>query len=171
MESGLRVAAVVFMLTVTLSLASGCSDNPPPTQGAAEEANLGQTETAEVPLVTLQHWRDSTAGERYSFLIGFVTMLELEKEWQGRVGGRIMPFEQSLVESWTIGFANRPLSEIYNGLNQYLAAHPDELDRPVAEVMWFIYVKPRLDDHEQRAAPLEDKNSEETGRASPPEGP
>ena len=151
-------------------LTASCSSDPPPGDAGAlsQPENRG---TGEVPLVTLGHWKDSTPGERYAFLIGFVTMLELEKEWQGRVGGRIMPFEQSLVESWTIGFANRPLSEIYNGLNQYLAAHPDELDRPVAEVMWFIYVKPRLDDHEQRAAPLEDKNSEETGRASPPEGP
>lgn len=170
MKSGLRVAAAIFFLTAPLGLTVGCSDSQPPTKGA-EESNLSQSETAEVPLVTLKHWRDSTPGERYSFLIGFVTMLELEKEWQGRADGQILPFERSLVPSWVIGFADRPLTEIYNGLNKYLADNPGDLDRPVAEVMWFIYVKPRLDERERSEDLAGDGNPEETGTSSRAETP
>lgn len=73
-------------------------------------------------------------------------MLELEKEWQGRVGGEILPFEKSLTSSWVSGFADRPLTELYNGLNKYISDHQSELDRPISEVMWFIFVQPRLNE-------------------------
>jgi len=127
-------------------LTASCSSDPPP----EEAGTLSQPEnrgTGEVPLVTLGHWKDSTPGERYAFLIGFVTMLELEKEWQGHGGRELAPFSQSLVQSWVMGFADRPLTEIYNGINSFLSTHPGDTSRPVAEVMWFVFVQPRLDEN------------------------
>lgn len=163
-----RTVSPKWLLLLAFLLACGCGDGSREAAPPAEEARSAQQPAqAEVPVVTLKHWRDSTPGERYSFLIGFVTMLELEKEWQGRVGGRILPFEQSLVESWTIGFAHRPLAEIYNGLNEYLSEHPGELDRPAAEVMWFIFVQPRLKEREK----VPDPAGDEAGQERPDNGP
>lgn len=137
--------AVIIALTGLIVGLGACSSESGP--APTEQAALGQPAPAseDVPLVTMRHWKESTPGERYAFIIGFVTMLELEKEWQGRDGYGLLPFERSLVGDWVEGFAHRPLSEIYNGLNAYLAAHPGDQDRPTAEVMWFTFVKPRLD--------------------------
>lgn len=136
--------ALQAVLILSVFELSACGNGP--SQDAPENAASQQAvEAAGVPLVTMKHWRDSTSGERYSFLIGFVTMLELEKEWQGRDDGEILPFDKSLVASWVAGFAHRPLFEIYNELNKHLADHPGELERQVAEVMWFIFVQPRLE--------------------------
>ncbi len=137
-------AGALAALLLALGLA-GCSAEPAPekTESPALGEDLGRRQSDEAPVVTLEHWRDSTPGERYAFLIGFVTMLELEKEWQGRDGRGVLPFEESLVGGWAEGLAHRPLTEIYNGLNGYLAGHPGDLERPVAEVMWFLFVRPR----------------------------
>lgn len=134
-------AALLLALAIGLT---GCSSEPASDEKTPPAVNqeLGR-QSDEVPLVTLEHWRDSTPGERYAFLIGFVTMLELEKEWQGREGRSLKPFEESLVGGWAEGLGHRPLAEIYNGLNGYLTTHPGDLSRPVAEVMWFLFVRPR----------------------------
>jgi hypothetical protein len=122
-----------------------CSGEEVRTSGAASPSQTAGAGSAEAPLVTLAHWRDSTPNERYAFLIGFITMLELEKEWQGRARPGLLPMEQSLVRPWVDGFAGRPLAEIYSGLGRHLSDHPGDLERPVAEVMWFVFVQPRLD--------------------------
>lgn len=136
----LALQAVLILSVFELSACGNGSSRDAPENAASPQA----VEAAGAPLVTMKHWRDSTSGERYSFLIGFITMLELEKEWQGRDDGDILPFDKSLVASWVSGFAHRPLFEIYNELNKHLADNPAELERPVAEVMWFIFVQPRL---------------------------
>ena len=97
-----------------------------------------------VPLVTLRHWKESKPNERYAFLVGFVTMVEIEKEWQLKNGKKMLPMKQSLNGSWVRGFENRPLKEIYDGINNHISANPGDLDRPVAEVLWFSFVQPKI---------------------------
>ena len=99
---------------------------------------------AVVPLVTLRHWKESKPNERYAFLVGMVTMVEIEKEWQLKNNKKMTAKKQSLAGAWVRGFENRPLKEIYDGINNYIAANPGDLDRPVPEVMWFTFVQPRV---------------------------
>lgn len=145
MDYNSRAPLGVLFLTVLLSMPCmlwGCSGSrEEPLSG---EANPDDSGEFVVPLVTVKHWKDSNPGERYSFLIGFLTMLELEKEWQSKDGRPVLPFEQSLIGAWARGVENRPLTEIYSDLNRYAANNPGDLGRPVAEVMWFLFAQPRM---------------------------
>lgn len=145
MDFNSRAPLGVLFLSALLSMPLilwGCSgSHEEPLPGATNPS--GSSEFA-VPLVTLKHWKDSNPGERYSFLIGFLTMLELEKEWQSKDGRPVLPFDQSLIGAWARGLENRPLTEIYNDLNRYAANNPGDLGRPAAEVMWFLFAQPRL---------------------------
>jgi len=140
-----RAPLGVLFLTALLSMLFilwGCS-------GSHEEPLSGETNPSgsgefAIPLVTLKHWKDSNPGERYSFLIGFLTMMELEKEWQGKDSRPVLPFDQSLIGAWARSVENRPLTEIYHDLNRYAANNPGDLGRPVAEVMWFLFAQPRM---------------------------
>jgi hypothetical protein len=158
-----------FPVLLLLALLAGCSTEVEE-QPSAEIIPAGPQEIT-IPLVALKHWKDSTPGERYSFLIGFVTMLELEKECQGRDGRELLPFEQSLIGAWVRGFENRPLAEIYNGLNRYIAGNPSDLDRPVAEVMWFLFAQPRMpvnsQDDVDRSTPVSDRAMDSNEETSP----
>lgn len=99
---------------------------------------------AVVPLVTLRHWKDSKPNERYAFLVGFVTMLEMEKEWQMQSGKKMTPLKESLAGSWVRGFENVSLKEIYDSVNNYISSNPSDLNRPVAEVLWYNFAQPKM---------------------------
>ncbi len=154
----------VLLLALFVCFNGACSPEESATEpkdegtSALETSSISETKTKEFPIVTLRHWQDSTPNERYAFLIGFVTMLELEKEWQVREGEGVLPFELSLAGAWAEGFAARPLTEIYNSINGYIISNPEDLDKPTAEVMWFEFVQP-----------LRDKYSEKTNLSPLPE--
>lgn len=141
-----RIPAASFVLLMTLVLSAVWLSAPASAQDTSyNRKQVPSIDAAQVvPLVTLRNWKESKPNERYAFLIGFVTMVEAEKEWQGRKGKKLQPFKNSLVGSWVKGFENRPLKELYDGINDYIEAHPSELHKPLAEVMWFSFVQPRL---------------------------
>ena len=157
----LLLSSFISSLALVMISAGGCSKDSSSDESLPESpsssASIAVPAQAGVPLVTMDHWKNSTPGERYAFLIGFVTMLELEKEWQGRDGQGILSFEESLVPSWVEGFAHRPLAEIYDGLNRHVTDYPDELERPAAEVMWFDFIEPRLKGGKDSKFSLENK--------------
>ena len=57
-----------------------------PVGALAEDLSQGQIKNeavADTPVVTLQRWQNAEENERYAFLVGFVTMLDIEHSWQG----------------------------------------------------------------------------------------
>ena len=98
--------------------------------------------TTSAPVVTLKLWSDSSEQEQYAFLAGFVSMIELEKEWQGQKS--ILALEQSMVGSWAKGMDGMTLKTIRNSVNKYVAKNPNEMDKLVLEVLWRDLVQPKL---------------------------
>ncbi len=95
-------------------------------------------------LVTMKDWDDSRPGQRYAFLIGFMSMLDLEHSWQTQNSKEALPFQRSLVSSWAGALKAKSLRDIYRGLNDYVDDNPDKLNQPVTEVMWFTFVQPTV---------------------------
>lgn len=98
---------------------------------------LGQAR--EVPLVTGEHWVKSTAQERKAFLVGAATIMELEQEVQGTPPP---PPNKSLVDVWCRGLSHFTFDQMAKAIDDWYAAHPDRLSRPVVEVMWYELAKP-----------------------------
>ena len=124
----------IFALTVALVVGSSV---------AAFSANIGATEMQDVeqlPLVTLKTWQDSTLNERSTFIFGFVSLLELEYKWQGKP----LPVKKSLIGSWQKGLKDVTLSEIVKSVDVYAAENPQDAEKNVMEVLWKLYVHPKL---------------------------
>ena len=100
-------------------------------------------EVGSTPIVTLQRWQAAEESERYSFLIGFVTMLEIEHAWQG---DNPLPFKQSLIDCWVQGLQGMSYKELYVRINNYIAEHPNDLELPLPQVIWFDVVQPKVAD-------------------------
>ncbi len=130
------MAALCALAVPLLLPAGGLAAEP---QGGV--ALVPAAEATQVPLVRLKDWRDSTDHERYSFLVGFVTALDMEREWQG---AKPLPLQQSLVGNWGRGLHGITLRAINDNINAYIAANPDDLNRPVVEYLWFTYVQPKV---------------------------
>ncbi len=113
-----------------------------PVQGiAAEPSEVANVEAVHCPPLTLKDWVASSSQEQYAFLFGFVTMLEMEKEWQGE---KPLPLSRSLVHSWVNGLAGVTLREMHKTIEDYIVAHPEDQTRNVVEVLGHAYVRPKL---------------------------
>ncbi len=130
-------AALAFALGAVLCAPAAANAAAPEETGS----KVPQASVTAVPLVRLKHWRDSTEQERYGFLVGFITALDMEREWQGP---NPLPLQQSLTGNWVKGLANVTLKEMDGNINAYIATHPDDLERPVVEYLWFTYVQPKV---------------------------
>lgn len=122
---------------------------------AVSATPVKSADVTKAPIVTLKNWKDANDHERYSFLLGFITAIELEKEWQGK---QPLPFSRSLNSSWVKGLSGVPLATLNKRLLDYIEQNPDKLERPVVEVAWFEYVQPVLDKDAQERVTSRLKN-------------
>ncbi len=129
---------MLLALALVLALAAGAFAQSASPQGK-------KAEVSEVQPVTLESWRDSTDQTRYAFLIGFVTMMELEKNYQGRNGPAPLPLKQSLIGAWSVGLSDLTLKEIFDQTNDYIEKNPGQLKRLVVDYWWYTYAQPKID--------------------------
>lgn len=126
--------AAFLLCCILFNPVAAFSFNPDPNLNRAVQG-------VDCPVVTLTHWQKSEASERYSFLIGFMTMLELEQEWQGNPP---LPPEQSRIGQWVKGLGDVPITTVYERINKFMAANPSRMDMSVVEVMWREFVLPKI---------------------------
>lgn len=96
----------------------------------------------EVPVVTGNHWVKSSLQERKAFLMGAATIMELEQEVEGTPPP---PANKSLIDTWCRGLSHFTFDQMVKAIDDWYAAHPDRLSRPVVEVMWYELAKPNAD--------------------------
>ena len=95
----------------------------------------------EVPLVTGKHWTESSEQQKKAYLIGIANVLQVEIAYQA---GNSPPDSQSLVSRFAKGLKGQTLDTVREQLDRWYAAHPDQLQRPVIETIWFEIVAPGL---------------------------
>lgn len=95
----------------------------------------------EIPVVTGEHWLNATEKEKKAFLIGMGTILVVEREWHGN---NPPPDEQSFIPRMIRGLSHYTLTQVMENLDRWYRAHPDRLDRPVIQTLWFEMVLPNL---------------------------
>lgn len=114
---------------------------------AAEE--VAQVSVVQFPAVQLKDWKNSTQGEKNSFLIGFLSLMALEGFWQGMDP---LPIEQSTINAWVRGLSDVSLRDMANTVDAYIAAHPQNMNMGVIEVLGQEYVTPKLSKSERDKA-------------------
>lgn len=134
---GFKKFMFVFLPVLCLGMAMG------QVSGMADQRQdqLKRVEAVECPAVKLKHWQNSPEQERYAFLFGFVTMIEVEREWQG---AKPLPANRSTVGGWVRGLSGVTLKAMDAALEQYIANNPDKLEMPVVEALGRIYVRPAM---------------------------
>lgn len=107
----------------------------------ASDGTLGKVKALNGPTVTLKHWRDSASQEKLAFLFGFVSLVEMEKEWQGNPP---LPIKQSTIGSWVKGLDGVSLQSMSDALDIYAEQHGDADGLSVFEALGEIYVRPKM---------------------------
>jgi hypothetical protein len=95
----------------------------------------------EIPLVTGEHWTKSSEEAKKAYLIGIANMAQIELAYQGATQASD---SQSVLPRMQKGLKGHTLDSVRDALNKWYAAHPDQLQRPVVETIWFEMVVPGL---------------------------
>ena len=95
----------------------------------------------EVPIVTGEHWTKSSDDMKKAYLVGIANVLQVETAYEG---SNAPSNAQSLVPRFAKGLKGQTLDGVREVLNRWYAAHPDRLNRPVIETIWFEIVVPGL---------------------------
>ena len=99
------------------------------------------TRAQEIPLVTGEHWTKSSEEAKKAYLVGIANIAQLELAYQGATQA---PDSQSVLPRMQKGLKGQTLDSVRDALNKWYAAHPDQLQRPVIETIWFEMVVPGL---------------------------
>jgi hypothetical protein len=101
----------------------------------------GGARADEVPLVTGEHWTKSTEPMKKAYLIGIANVLQLEAAYHAASP----PSDAtSVVPRFARGLKGHTLDTVRERLDNWYATHPDRLQRPVIETIWFEMVIPGL---------------------------
>ena len=101
----------------------------------------GSARADEVPLITGEHWTQSTEQLKRVYLIGVANVLQVETAYHAATP----PSDaQSFVPRFARGLKGHTLDTVREGLDRWYAANPGRLQRPVIETIWFEMVVPGL---------------------------
>jgi hypothetical protein len=95
----------------------------------------------EIPLVDGTHWVKSTDDVKKAYLVGASNIIQLETAYQA---DKPVPAERSFSPAVAKGMTGQTLSSVLDTVDKWYAAHPDQLQRPVIETIWFEMVVPGL---------------------------
>lgn len=131
-----------FVLTLALCLGLAV-----PAFAVESASPVESVKVDNLPALQIKHWKASTTDDKNAFLFGFATMLDLEKEWQG---AKPVAIKQSLTGCWVKGLAGVSVKQMRDAVDSYGAAHPEDADRQVVEVLWLHFVQPKLSPQERK---------------------
>ncbi|WP_180862978.1 hypothetical protein [Cupriavidus pauculus] len=95
----------------------------------------------EIPLITGKQWTDSTEQAKKAYLVGIANVVQVDIAYHE---GKPPPDTQSIVPRFARGLRGHSLDSVRQGVDRWYAAHPDQLQRPVIETIWFEMVVPGL---------------------------
>ena len=101
----------------------------------------GMVRADEVPIVTGEHWTKSSEEMKKAYLVGVANVLQIELAYEG---ANPSSDAQSIAPRFAKGLKGQTLDSVRQALNDWYAAHPDRLQRPVIETIWFELVVPGL---------------------------
>ena len=101
----------------------------------------GVARADDVPLVTGKQWSESTDPVKKAYLVGIANLVQVERAFQA---GNAPADAQSILPRLARGMQGQTLDTVREGLDRWYAAHPDQLQRPVIETIWFEMVVPGL---------------------------
>lgn len=101
----------------------------------------GAARAGEVPLITGEQWMKSTEQLKKAYLVGIANAFEVEAAYYAK---KPPTDEHSLIPRFGRGLKGQTLDSVRDGLDRWYASHPDQVERPVIETIWFEMVVPGL---------------------------
>src|SRR3954471_16467207 len=97
----------------------------------------------DIPLVTGEHWTQSSGAVKKAYLVGIANFLQVETAYGGNAAaGDAQTLVPRMVKG--LGGGKQTLDSVRTGLDAWYAKNPGRRQRPVIEVIWFEMTVPGL---------------------------
>lgn len=103
--------------------------------------SVGIAQARDLPIATGEHWTTATEREKRAFLLGFGTLLKIEREMQGE---NPPPDDRSFIPQLAEGLQDYTITSAMEAIDAWYGDNQDQLDRPVIEVIWFELTLPNI---------------------------
>lgn len=94
-------------------------------------------------LITGEHWSQASANEKEAYLFGIGNVLEVEQAMHGKNPSDML-HKNSIVPVLINGLSNLSTEQVRQMLDQWYGKHPDQLKRPVLEVLYIEFALPNI---------------------------
>ncbi|MEG2140291.1 MAG: hypothetical protein RRY20_05835 [Bilophila sp.] len=91
--------------------------------------------------VTGTQWGQSTKNEKLAFLYGASSIVAIEHLIAQKQGQPPSPF----VSAWMAAFKDTRWMDLQGKLDAWYAAHPEQANRQVFDVLWFEFMTPAVE--------------------------
>lgn len=95
----------------------------------------GPVRAAEPLVVTGKQWTSASTEQKKAFLIGAVSVVNVEHQFQG---DKLPKGRKSVIPTLHQGLAQMTFPQLEQAIDAYYAGKPDALGTPVLHVMWDI---------------------------------
>ena len=102
----------------------------------------GQKHAVDLQIVTGEHWVTSSLEQKRAFLFGVGNLLEIEQAMAGDTYDAMRG--RSIVPVLLEGLSGTSIADIVIQLDQFYAGQPNQIKRPVIEVLYIEMALPRL---------------------------
>jgi len=102
-----------------------------------------QKPAADLQFVTGEHWVSSSLEQKRAFLFGVGNLLEIEQAMAGDTYDAMRG--RSIVPVLLEGLSGTSIADIVIQLDRFYASQPDQIKRPVIEVLYIEMALPRLE--------------------------
>ena len=102
----------------------------------------GQEKATDLTIVTGEHWVGASVEQKRAYLFGVGNVLEIEQAMEGKDYASMRG--RSIVPVLLDGLTGIPIADLVMQLDKFYSDHPDQIDRPVIEVMYLEMALPRL---------------------------
>ena len=101
----------------------------------------GEKEDPDLAIVTGIHWTTASRDEKVAYLFGIGNMLEIEQAMQGKNPSSHIR-NNSIVPVLIEGLSGLSITKLRKMLDQWYEKKPDQLKRPVIEVLYTEFALP-----------------------------
>jgi hypothetical protein len=137
---------LVVVLCVAVSGLALCVVQADTEQQKQEKAQLRadvnkELEEMGMPVLTGSVWQKATESEKVAFVWGVCHVVTIEKILVQKFPSmKAEDFSAKVAE----GMSGLKINDIVRSIDEYYAANPTELDKPVISVIWDTMIKPKL---------------------------
>ena len=101
----------------------------------------GVEDDPDLVLITGKHWITASKNEKIAYLFGLGNMLEVEQAMHGKTPAENVS-KDSIVPVLIDGLSHLSTKNVREMLDQWYEKEPDQLNRPVIDVLYFEFALP-----------------------------